>query len=193
MVNKYFRYQIEGSEKMGLNDLNLDYDGNNVCITIKSKVSLLLRMFLISCNLVLLGMIVLAIVLSMPAFTLAAVILLLFSLRYTLWNLYGREKLTISKRLVTYSHSCLFFKTHLHTKRIGKRLTAVPYELYGQGKVRMVNIVFEACNVNNVPENIYEFSLPVCMEQAEMISYMLSLLYLNKVSFDFNSTKICAN
>jgi hypothetical protein len=178
---------------MGLNDLNLDYDGNNVCITIKSKVSLAFRIFFITCNLALLGLIILAVILHIPAFALAAVILLLFSLRYTLWNLYGREKLTISKRLVTYSHSCLFFKTHLHTKRIGKKLTVVPYELYGQGKVRMVHVVFEACNVNNVPENVYEFSLPVRVEQAEMISYMLSLLYLNKVSFDFNRTKICAN
>ena len=178
---------------MGLNDLNLDYDGNNVCITIKSKVSLVFRTFLIAGNLALLVLIILAIVLNMAAFTLAAIILLLFSLRYTLWNLYGREKLTINKRLVTYSHSCLFFKTHLHTKRIGKRLTVVPYELYGQGKVRMVNVVFEACNVNNIPENIYEFSLPVRVEHAEMISDMLSLLYLNKVSFDFNRTKICAN
>lgn len=178
---------------MGLNDLNLDYDGNNVCITIKSNVSLVFRIFLISCNLILSGVIILAVFLRMSALTLGTLILLLFSLRYTLWNLYGREKLTISKRLVTYSHSCLFFKTHLHTKRIEKKLTVVPYELYGQGKVRMVNVVFEVCNVNNVPENVYELSLPVRLEQAEMISYMLSLLYLNKVNFDFNRTKICAN
>ncbi|KIO76774.1 hypothetical protein TH53_13225 [Pedobacter lusitanus] len=110
-----------------------------------------------------------------------------------MWKLYGREYLTINKRLITYNNSCLFFKTHLQTKRICKKLTVIPYELYGQGKAKMVNVVFEACDVTNVPENVYEFSLPVRIEQAEMISYMLSLLYLNKVGFDFNRTRICAN
>ncbi|RAJ37203.1 hypothetical protein [Pedobacter cryoconitis] len=178
---------------MSQNDLTLDYDGNNVCITIKSRVSFPHRIFLICCNLVFLAMGVLAIIFRMPAVALAAILLLAFYLRYSLWKLYGRERLTINKRLVTYSNSCLFFKTHLQTRQVGKKITVIPYELHGQRKPKMVNVIFETCNINNVPENVYEFSLPVQVDQAEMISYMLSLLYLNKVSFDFNKTKICLN
>lgn len=179
--------------KMSQNDLTLDYDGNNVCITIKSKVSLTNRVFLISGNLSFLGMAVLAVTFRMPAVAFASILFFAFFLRYSLWKLYGRERLTINKRLVTYRHSCLFFKTDLQTRQVGKKITVIPYELYGQRTPKMVNVIFETCNVNNVPENVYEFSLPVRVEQAEMISYMLSLLYLNKVNFDFNRTKLCLN
>ncbi|QNK61553.1 hypothetical protein H7F33_13410 [Pedobacter sp. PAMC26386] len=178
---------------MNQNDLNLDYDGNDVCITIKSKVNLALQIFLIGSCFALAGITILAIILNILAFIFAAVILLLFFLRYTLWNLYGAERVTVNKRLITSYHSCLFFKTGLRTKRIGKKLRMIPYELYGQGKQKMVNVVFEVSNGENVQENAYEFSLPVRIEQAEMISYMLSLLYLNKISFDFNRTKMCMN
>jgi len=178
---------------MRQNDFNLDYDGNNVSITIKSKVSMVCRIFLIGSTLILSGMVITAAILKMPAVTLGALIFLLFLLRYALWRLYGKECLTINKRMITYSHSCLYFKTQLVTKRIGKRLRVIPYELYGQSKPKMVSVVFEACNVNDIPENVYEFSLPVRAEQAEMISYTLSLLYLNKLSFDFSRTKICMN
>ncbi|MET4139736.1 hypothetical protein [Pedobacter sp. UYP1] len=178
---------------MSPNDLSLDYDGNNVCITVKSRIGMTHRILLISSNLAFLGMAVLAVFFRMPAVAFAGILFLAFFLRHSLWKLYGRERLIINKRLVTYSHSCLFFKTNLQTRQVGKKITVIPYELYGQRTPKMVNVIFETCNVNNVPENIYEFSLPVQVDQAEMISYMLSLLYLNKVSFDFNKTKICLN
>lgn len=68
----------KNSKKMGLNDLSLDYDGNNVCITIKSKVSLIFRVLLISCNSALLILTIFTAVLMMPVLALATAILLLF-------------------------------------------------------------------------------------------------------------------
>lgn len=174
-------------------NFNLDYDGNNIYITVKTHASLSTRIFLILCTLMLVCFMLVSIIEKMPVFTFGTICLLLLLVRYTSWVLYGKETLTINKRTISFYKTYLFIKMPVVTKQIGKKLTVISYDTHVYGKTEKVKVVLETCYYNDRPENLYEFTLPVTQDQSEMISYMVKLLYLNKITFNFKAPRYSLN
>ena len=175
------------------NKFNLDFDGTTIYINVKSKISLNSRIFLVSCNLLLFSLMGIAVFEQIPALMFGTFMLMGFLLRYTIWNIYGQETLVINTRIIAYRKIYLFYKTKLTTKRVGDKINVISYQVHGNRENKLVKVIFETYHMHNAPENIYEFVLPISTEDAEMISYMVSLLYLNKVTFNIKDLKFNLN
>ncbi|WP_442592082.1 hypothetical protein ACSBL2_12750 [Pedobacter sp. AW31-3R] len=175
------------------NNFCLDYDGNNIYITVGSNIALSSRCFLIICNFIVVCGIVFSLLQGMYVFTTGAFVFLSFLMRYTIWNLFGKEIITINAKAITYRKTYLFFSSPLLTRGVGNKLTVVSYDIHVYRQSQQVKVILETCYNGSSPENLYEFSFPLTTDQAEMVNYVVSLLYLNKITFNFQQAKYSLN
>lgn len=175
------------------NNFSIDYDGSNVYLTVSSHISLALKLFLIICNIVILFAIVLSFLYHMPIVMFAVFVFSSFFIKYSIWKMFGREVLNINTKVLAYRKNYLFIKSPWETKKIAQQLNVISYDIHAYGEQQRIKVILESTTTGQAPQNLYEFSLTLTAEQAEMINYVISLLYLNKITFDYQYPKYSLN
>jgi hypothetical protein len=108
---------------------------DGICIYVSVEVTnpLYAKVSLLVANLFFLFVAWIAIIERIPGLLLITILILVFLVRYTLWNFYGRENLIITKKAFSYQHEFGFFKTSQKTIKIDNRVVLEPHE---QGQFR---------------------------------------------------------
>ena len=140
---------------MTINDLHISYDGVCIYATTVVKARTIGKLLLFLSNLSL--AIIIAFFLIEQIIAAAIVFLLgeIFMIRYTLWNLYGEERLIINTKSISFQYHYGFFTTVLQTVAFNKRISICSLDEMTEGDQTYVKCLFQSYNENYLSENIY--------------------------------------
>jgi len=175
------------------NGFTIDSDGICLFITLTLRTSLAGRLVLIFLNIVCASIIILATTEKITAMALSFTLIFLFLIRYSLWNFYGKEYLTINTKSIRYQHDYGFFKTTPQTNKIGTSLMVQGQNIYQTGKSKQVRLVFISHNEHDFPEEVYHVAIPITQKNANAVIRGINLLYLDKVTDDYSLPPIHMN
>ncbi|SHG39422.1 hypothetical protein [Pedobacter caeni] len=175
------------------NGFMIDSDGICLFITLTLRPSLPGRLILIFLNAVLAGIITVAAIHEIPALLIVSALIFLLLIRYSLWNFYGKEHLTINTKSIRYQHEYGFFKTTAQTNKIGRSLMVEAQNIYQSGKSKQVRLVFVSHDENDFPEEVYHVAIPITQKNANAVIRGINLLYMDKVTDDYSLPPIHMN
>ncbi|MNR02609.1 hypothetical protein D3C85_1184650 [compost metagenome] len=175
------------------NGFIIDSDGICLFITLTLRTHLFGKLTLIFLNLAVAGIAIMAVTEGIPALDIVSVLILLFLIRYSLWNFYGKEHLTINTKSIRYQHEYGFFKTTAQTNKIGKSLMVQAQNIYQSGKSKQVRLVFISHDENDFPEEIYHVAIPITQKNANSVVRGINLLYMDKVTDNYSLPPIHMN
>lgn len=140
---------------MSINELQLRYDGICVYATILVKANTIGKLILSFINLVMLGIITTFLLSEIFHAALVFMLFEIFVIKYTLWNLFGEERLIINAKSLSYQQHYGFFTSQLHTISFNKKIMILPYDEVTERDQTYMKLYFESYNEHNLPELIY--------------------------------------
>jgi hypothetical protein len=103
----------------------------------------------------------------------------------TLWNFFGRETITITKKALTYQQYYGFYKTNPEHKPIHRALNISLIPVPEKSGQPHYQLIFESYNAQQLPEEIYRSSLSISATDLECLKQNIRLLYFKKIEPDF--------
>ncbi|WP_432712535.1 hypothetical protein [Pedobacter sp.] len=165
--------------------VKIEYDGISVHLSMEAETSKIAGMVMLFLNLMGFALIIVGIVEWMLVLLILGILWLLFFGWLTLWNLFGREVITITTRSLNHQHHYGLYKTKLETKKINKALniSLIPaMEHWGENHYQLI---FESFNDHNMPEEIYRSTLPISETHLQLLKHSIRKLYFKKVHPDY--------
>lgn len=178
---------------MPINDLRLKYDDVCVYATTAVKANITAKIILALINLFLLGIIT---VFFVEQVLLAAFVFLgleLFVVKYTLWNLFGEERLIINTKSISYQQHYGFFTTPFRTINLNKKVIVLPYDKVVDGEKINVKFLFESYDENNLPYVVYHSVLNVPDVDFEKLIRKIDELFIDEMSASYAMPTIHMN
>lgn len=160
---------------------------DGICIYVSVEVTnpLYAKVSLLFANLFFLFVAWIAIIEGIPGLLLVTILILIFLIRYTLWNFYGRENLIITKKALSYQQEFGFFKTPQKTVKIYNRVVLEPHE-QGQFKgIKQWQLNFVSYREDDdLPFVLYAMSLYVPDEGLWRLEHLLDDLFTDNPADD---------
>lgn len=175
------------------NDLQCSYDGVCIYITISAKPTILTRIILSLVNIFLLGMIVLFLMEDVAIAALAFCAFEFFVFKYTLWNLFGKEKIIINTRSLSFQLHYGIFTTPSKTTVLNKRILLGPYDEIVQDDQKLLKILVQSYNEHNLPTLIFQSVLFIISSDFERVALLLHQLYLDEMVEEIGMPQIYLN
>src|SRR5690606_16432638 len=113
---------------MPINDLQLKYDDICVYATTVVKATIISKIILALINFILLVAITVFFIEHILLAAMAFLGLELLVIKYTLWNLFGEERLIINTKTISYQQHYGFFTTVFHTMDFNGKVVLLPYD-----------------------------------------------------------------
>lgn len=178
---------------MTKNDLILRCDGVCVYATTILKAGTIGKCILFFINLLMLSMITAFSVkqLFLPALVFFAFELFVF--KYTLWNLFGEERLIINAKSLSYQQHYGFFTTSFHTINFNKRITIVGNDEVIEGDKTYLKFLFESYDENNLPNIIYYSVLHVPEADFGKLVQQVDRLFIDEIVRSYDMPMIYLN
>jgi hypothetical protein len=140
--------------------LELNYDGICLYATLKVGTSKVANTILIGLNVLLASAIVIFLIEAVPAAAIAFALLAIFLVKYTLWNIFGEERLVINTKTVSVQHHYGFFTTALQTFAFNQRLSIVPFDNTPTGDENYLKFLIQSYHPeNDLPSILFESAL----------------------------------
>lgn len=178
---------------MTTHDLKLNYDGICIYATTILKAAIVGRLFLLILNLVLIGVIIAFSIEKVFIGVLVFTAVEIFIIKYSLWNLYGEERLIINAKSLSYQHYYGLFTTPFHTISFNKRIQVLPYGEVVEGDQTYVKFLFESYNENNLPSIIYHSVLHINKTDFEKLLQYIDQLFVDEMSESYEMPRIYMN
>ena len=119
--------------------------------------------------------------------TIFAILIIVFPVRYLIWNLYGKEHLIINTKSISHNFDYGIYQTNLKTIKHDK--LASGFELVRkEGEVEKGNLVFyDYRKEDNLPIQIYQTSVLLDKEKVNMIDAEIRQIYEDEFNekYDF--------
>ncbi|TCC91014.1 hypothetical protein [Pedobacter hiemivivus] len=166
-------------------DLTAFYDGVCIYATLRSRISIIGKLILLLINAFLISAII---AFSIAGVGLAAIFFLVgefFVLRYTLWNLFGEEKLIINTKSLSYQHDYGLFVTSLKSIPINMALKVLDLDEATEDAGSYKRLFFLSYDDNHLPFDIYHTTLGLSEYDYRKIIELLNELYLDQMSADY--------
>jgi hypothetical protein len=165
--------------------VNIVYAGGQVQLSIKAETSAKAKITLLFFDLM--GLVIL--VISVYEWLLGLLIMgILWSVcvgTLTLWNLFGKETITITKNALTYQQHYGFYKTKLESKPVHRALNISLIPVPDHSGEPHYQLIFESYNAQQLPEEIYRSTLTISAADLECLKQNIRLLYIKKMEPDF--------
>lgn len=178
---------------MTINELHVRYDGICVYATIAVKPSIIAIIILSFLNLFLLTIITILCMEKVPLAAVAFSLLEVFLIRFTLWNLYGEERLIINARSMSYQQHFGFFTTILRTIPFQKRISFIPYDEVRENEQCYSKLMFESYDHNNLPQLIYYSVLHLHERDLERFNNHINQLFVDEMTFSYEMPPVNLN
>lgn len=138
---------------------NLSYAGDSLSASIAVRSSLSAKILLYSLNILFLSIIILFTIGGIGIIVLFIVAFEVLFLRYTLWNLYGSETITLRKNSLSYQLGYGPIRLPVKSLPVYKLIHALPvYETSGS-RERSVKVIFESRDERGEPVNLRQTAL----------------------------------
>ncbi|BAV04101.1 hypothetical protein FLA_0080 [Filimonas lacunae] len=113
---------------------------------------------------------------------LVALLLEMVLLKYTLWNFFGRELVTVNTRVLTYQHDYGLFKTKLVTHKVNRMLHCQAFSTIKEKEGTWQYLQFGSYDENDLPSLLYQVSLPVEEKDTLLIQQLIDKLYVTRLA-----------
>jgi hypothetical protein len=178
---------------MTINDLKINYDGICIYATTKLRPGTAGKFILFLFNIVFIIAIIMFCIEGAGAGAIVFLAAEFFILRYSLWNLYGEERLIINSRSISYQHHYGFFNGPFHTISFNRRITISSYEEVIEGHQTYVKFLFKSYNKNNLPDVIYQSVLHINKTDFEKLLKNFDQLFVDEMVESYEMPKIFMN
>lgn len=178
---------------MTINDLKIDYDGVCIYATTTLKPGTTGKFILFLFNII---FIIAIIMFCVEGAGLGAIVFLvaeIFVLRYSLWNLYGEERLIINAKSISYQHHYGFFNGPFHTIDLNRRITVSSYEEVVEGHQTYIKFLFKSYDKTNLPDIIYQSVLHISKTDFEKLLKSIDQLFVDEIVESYEMPKIFMN
>ena len=165
---------------MKASNFKVDEDGSSITAAITVRSSFGGKIFLYSLNVLLISIIILFFIGNIGVITLFIAVMEVLLFRYSLWNLYGAEIVTLKKHSLSYQQCYGFFKLPLRTVNITRSLKVFPFHENFQTGNKAMKLVFESLDESLQPVNLYQTSLAISQQDYKLFMTAFNRLYKRK-------------
>jgi ABC-type multidrug transport system fused ATPase/permease subunit len=157
----------------------------NLHVVIEAETSPVVKAVLIFFNLCTVGIVVLALAdWLLGLFVIGMLLMGLFGW-LTLWFGYGKEKLIINTKSISYQYQYGFYTTKLETRPIKRALNISLAPSRDRNGLEYFNLIFETFNKYDVPEEIYRSALSITRSEFAVLKRSVRALYFEKVDYEY--------
>ena len=178
---------------MSINDLQIKYDGICVYATTRLKANTTAKFIVSFINLLVLAVITVFIMEEIFLAAMAFFGLELFVIRYTLWSLFGEERLIINVKSLSYQQHYGFFTTALQTINLNKRIIILPYDEVIENDQTYMKFLFQSYTENNLPDIIYHSVLHVSKADFNKFIQQIDRLFVDEMANSYEMPPIHLN
>lgn len=178
---------------MPINDLQLTYDDVCVYATTLVKATSSAKFILAFINLLFLGIIVLFLVTQVFVGALFFFGLEIFIIKYTLWNLFGEERLIINTKAISYQQHYGFFTTSFQRIELHKRVVVLPYDQIVDGAKKSTKFLFQSYNDHDLPYVVYHSVLNIPEADFEELLRKIDQMFLDEMTTSYEMPTIYMN
>lgn len=175
------------------NDLQCTYDGVCIYATIVVKPSLITRCILAFINLALITSIIIFTISNIIPGIFAFLVIEIFIIKFTLWNLFGEERLIINTKSLNYQQHYGFFTTSLTTITFHKKIFVRAYSEVVEDEQKLVKLLVESYNDAHLPEVIYHSVLNITEDDFERLTKLFDQLYIDQMVTNYEMPQINLN
>jgi len=147
------------SMKPGIVEVN--YNGTSLHFKISTRPSFFLKLALYFLNILLIAVILLFTFGGVGFIVLFIVAFEVLLLRYSVWNLYGTETITLTKDTLSYQQFYGFLKLAVKSFKINKSVMVIPFHENFQAGNKAMKLIFESYDEDNEPVNLYQTALVI--------------------------------
>lgn len=166
-------------------------DGICVYASIGIRIALIGKIYLMVMHAAALLVIGVALKEWIPMLLLVALLFEGWLLKYTLWNLFGKERLIINTKSISFQYDYGFFKTDYVTREIHRMLDIRLSETDLKSDRRYLH--FLSCNENDIPLEIYSAALTVTEGEGERLAMQVKQLFVDTFTEQYELPPIHMN
>lgn len=148
-------------------NFKVNYDGENLSTTITVQPSVALKISLYLLNILFLSIIILFTIGGVGIIVMFILVFEILFLRYSLWNLYGSESITLTRNELSYRQHYGFIKLPQKTFKINKSIRVIPFHENFQAGNKAMKLIFESFDEDNEPVNLYQTALAISRQDYE--------------------------
>lgn len=145
----------------------VNYDGGQLSTTITVQPSIALKISLYVLNILFIAIIILFTIGGVGVIVLFILVFEILFLRYSIWNIYGAETITLTHDTLSYQQEYAFLKLPLKTFKINKSIRVIPFHENFQAGNKSMKLIFESLDESNEPVNLYQTALVISREDYE--------------------------
>lgn len=165
--------------------LEIKKDYVNLHVVIGAETSLVVKSVLIFFNVCTLGIVILSLIdWLLGLFVIGSILMGLFAW-LTLWFGYGKERIIINTKSISYQYQYGFYTTKIETQPIKKALNISLAPARDKNGLEYFNLIFETYNKHNVPEEIYRSALAITRPEFATLKRSVRALYFEKVDAEY--------
>lgn len=165
---------------MRASSFKVNEDEGAITATITIRSSLSSKIFLYALNILLISVIILFFIGDIGVITLFITVMEVLLFRYSLWNLYGSETVTLKKHALSYQQCYGPVKMSLRTRSITKALKVFPFHENFQAGNKAMKLVFESVDESLHPVNLYQTSLAISQQDYKTFMEAFNRFYHQK-------------
>lgn len=158
---------------------SVKHDEESLTCTIAVRSTVASKILLYTLNVLFLSIIILFTIGGVGVIVLFIVAFEILFLRYSIWNLYGSETITITQDILSYQQNYGAIKLPIKTLPINKSIRVIPFHENFQSGSKAMKLIFESYDDANEPVNLYQTALVISRKDYEV--FMKSF---NQLSFD---------
>lgn len=148
-------------------NFKVNYNGEVLSSTITVEPSLALKISLYALNILFISIIILFTVGGVGVIVLFILVFEILFLRYSIWNLYGAETITVTRETFSYQQHYGPLKMALKTFKINKSINVIPFHENFQAGNKAMKLLFESFDDDNEPVNLYQTALVISPKDYE--------------------------
>jgi hypothetical protein len=164
--------------------VELKKDYINLHVAIEAETSVVVKGILIFFNMCTLAIIVLSLVDWLLALFVIGVLLMFLSGWLTLWYGFGKEKLVITSKSISYQYQYGFYTTKMDSQPLRRALNISLAPSRERNGLEYFNVIFETYNEQNVPEEIYRTALAINRAEFATLKRAIRTLYFERVDLN---------
>lgn len=172
-------------------DFLIHTDGICVYVSIGVKTALIGKIYLMVMHAAVLTIIGIALKEWIPAMLIMFLVIEGCLMKYTLWNIFGKERLIINTKSISFQHDYGFFKTDYVTREIHRMLDIRLSETDSKSDRRYLH--FLSCNENDIPLEIYSAALTVTEGEGERLAMQVKQLFVDTLTEQYELPPIHMN
>jgi hypothetical protein len=161
--------------------VELKKDYINLHVAIEAETSKVVKGILIFFNMCTLAIVVLSLVDWLLALFVIGVLLMSLFGWLTLWYGFGKEKLVITSKSISYQYQYGFYTTKVESQPLRRALNISLAPSRERNGLEYFNVIFETYNEQNVPEEIYRTSLAINRAEFATLKRAIRTLYFERV------------